>query len=169
MIWEDQVSRFYNRSTEPWLRDDSEMYSTHNESNYIVVERFIRTLKSQIYNHMIAVSKNMYIDRLDKIVDKYNKTYHGVIKMQPADLEPGTQNDYGVQHNDKDFKFKVGDQVRTSTYKDIFAKEVLVTKEIKNTVPWTYVIRDLNNKDMAGIFHEKSCGRPAKQKPGLKN
>ena len=71
---------------------------------------------------MIAVSTNMYTDRLDKIVDKYNKQFHGAIKMKPADVQPGTQNDYGVQHNDKDPKFKVGDQVRISTYKYIFAK-----------------------------------------------
>ena len=55
----------------PWLRDnDIEMYSTHNEGKSVVGERFIRTLKTKIYEYMTSVSKNLYIEKLDKIVNK---------------------------------------------------------------------------------------------------
>ena len=56
------------------------MYSMHNEGKSVVVERFIRTLKNKIYKYMTSISKNVYIDKLDDIVDKYNNTYHSTIK-----------------------------------------------------------------------------------------
>ena len=72
-----------------WLHDNSiEMYSTHKEGKSVVAERFMRTLKSKIYRHMTMVSKNMYLDKLDEIVDKYNKSYHITIKMKPANVKP---------------------------------------------------------------------------------
>ena len=72
-----------------WLHDNSiEMYSTHKEGKSVVAERFMRTLKSKIYRHMTMVSKNMYLDKLDEIVDKYNKSYHITIKMKPANVNP---------------------------------------------------------------------------------
>ena len=62
------------------------MYTTNNEGKSIAAERFIRTLKSKIYKHMTSISKNVYIDKLDDIVDKYNSTYHTTIKMRPIDI-----------------------------------------------------------------------------------
>ena len=59
------------------------MYSTHNEGKSVVAERFIRTLKKKTYKHMTAVSKKVYIDTLDGIINKYNNTYHRTIKMKP--------------------------------------------------------------------------------------
>ena len=99
------------------------MYSTHNEGKTVVAERFIRTLKNKIYRHMIAVSKNMYIDKLDDIVNEYNNTYHRTIKMKPIEVKNNTYIDSIKDVNDKDPKFKVGDQVRISKYRNIFAKE----------------------------------------------
>ena len=99
------------------------MYSTHNEGKTVVAERFIRTLKNKIYKHMIAVSKNMYIDKLDDIVNEYNNTYHRTIKMKPIEVKNNTYIDSIKDVNDKDPKFKVGDQVRISKYRNIFAKE----------------------------------------------
>ena len=66
--------------------------------------------------------------------------------------------------NDNDPKFKVGDHVRISKYKNIFAKgyrseELFVIKEIKNAVPWTYVINDLNDEEIIGTFYEKELQR----------
>ena len=88
-IWVDKGSEFYNASFKKWLRDnDIVMYSTHNEGKSVVAERFIRTLKSKIYKYII--SKNVYIDKLDDIVDKYNNTYHTTIKMKPIDVEYNT-------------------------------------------------------------------------------
>ena len=63
------------------------MYSTHNEGKYVIVERFIRTLKNKIYKYMTSISKNVYIDKLGDIVNKYNNTYHSTIKMKPVDLK----------------------------------------------------------------------------------
>ena len=91
------------------------MYSTNNERKSVVTERFIRTLKNKIYKYMTSVSKNVYIDKLDNIVDEYNNTYHTTIKMKPIDVKD-------KENNNKDPKFKVGDHVRISKYKNIFAK-----------------------------------------------
>ena len=104
------------------------MYSTHNEGKSVVAERFIRTLKSKIYKYMTSISKNVYIDKLDDIVDKYNNTYHTTINIKPIDVKDNTYINAD--------KFKVGDCVRISKYKNIFAKgympnwseEVFVTK-----------------------------------------
>ena len=72
-IWVDKGGEFYNNSFKKWLKDENiEMYSTHNEGKSAVAERFIRTLKSKIYKHMALISKNVYIDKLDDILDEYN-------------------------------------------------------------------------------------------------
>ena len=112
---------------------------------------------------MTGVSKNVYIDQLDGIVNEYNNTYHRTIKMKPIEVKDNTYIDSIKEVNDKDSKFKVGDHVRISKYKNIFAKgytpnwseEVFVIKEVKNTVPWTYVISHFNGEEIIGKFHEK--------------
>ena len=98
------------------------MYSIHNEGKSIVVERFIITLKNKIFKYMTSISKNVYINKLDDIVDEYNNTYHRTIKMKPVDVKDNTYIDFKKEVNDKDPKFKVGDHVRISKYKNIFAK-----------------------------------------------
>ena len=90
-IWVDKGSEFYNASFKKWLQDnDIVMYSTNNEGKSVVAERFIRTLKSKIYKHLTSISKNVYIDKLDDIVDKYNNTYHTTIKMKPINVKDNT-------------------------------------------------------------------------------
>ena len=98
------------------------MYSTHNEVKSIVAERFVRTLKSKIYKHMTAVSKNVYIDKLHDIINEYKSTYDRTIKMKPIEVKDQTDVDYSKEGNDNDLKFKIGDLVRMSKYKKIFAK-----------------------------------------------
>ena len=71
---------------------------------------------------MTSVLKNLYIDRLDDIVNRYNNTYHSTIKIKPVDVKSNTYIDSSKEINDKDPKFKVGDIVRISKYKNIFAK-----------------------------------------------
>ena len=79
-IWVDKGSKFYNAFFKKWLRDnDIVMYSTHNEAKSVVAERFIRTLKSKIYKYMTSISKNVYINKSDDIVNEYNNTYHATI------------------------------------------------------------------------------------------
>ena len=99
------------------------MYSTNNEGKSVVSERFIRTLKSKIYKYITSMSKNVYIDKLDDIVNEYNNTYHTTIKMKPTDVKDNTYINTDKETNDKDPKFKVGDPVRISKYKTIFAKD----------------------------------------------
>ena len=96
------------------LKDnDTEMYSTHNEG---------KSLKNKIYEHMTLISKNLYIDKLDDIVNKYKNTYHWTIKMKPIDVKDNTYFDSIKEVNYKDPKFKFNDNVRISKYKSIFAK-----------------------------------------------
>ena len=156
-IWVDKGSGFYNAYFKKWLRDnDIVMYSTHNEGKSVVAKRFIRTLKGKIYKYITSISKNVYIDKLDDIVDEYNNTYHTTIKMKPIDVKDNTYINASKEINDKDPKFKVGDHVRISKYKNIFAKgympnwseEVFVIKKVKNTILWTYVINDLNGEEI---------------------
>ena len=87
-IWVDKGSEFYNNSFLKWLKDnDIEMYSTNNEEKSVIAERFIKTLKNKIYKYMTSMSKNVYIDKLDDIVKKYNNTHHTSIKMKPDDVK----------------------------------------------------------------------------------
>ena len=112
---------------------------------------------------MTSISKNVYIDKLDDIVDEYNNTYHRIIKMKPVGVKGDTYIDFKKEVNDKYPKFKVGDHVRISEYKNISAKgytlnwpeEVFVIRKVKNTVPWTYVIHDLNGEEIIRTFYEK--------------
>ena len=163
-MWVNKGSKFYNDYFKKWLKDnDIEMYSVHNEEKSVVAERFIRTLKTKIYKYMTSVSKNVYIDKLDDIVNEYNNTYHRTIKMKPVDVKDNTYIDFKKEVNDRDPKFKVGDHVRISKYKNIIAKgytpnwseEIFVIKKVKNTVPWIYAINDPNSEKIIGIFYEK--------------
>ena len=139
------------------------MYSTNNEGKSVVAERFINTLKSKIYKYMTSISKNVFINKLDDIVYEYNNTYDTTIKMKPIDVKDNTYINTDKETNDKDPKYKVGDCVRISKYKNIFGKgytpnwseEVFVIKEVKNIVLWTYVINDLNGEEIMGTFYEK--------------
>ena len=115
------------------------MYSTYNEGKSVVAERSIRTLKNKIYKHVTAISKNVYFDVLNDIVDEYNNTHHKTIKMKPINVKSDSFAEYNEESNEKDPKFKVGDHVRISKYKNIFAKgyvpnwieEIFVAKKNK--------------------------------------
>ena len=104
------------------------MYSTHNEGKFAVAERFIRTLENKNYKYMTSISKYAFIDKLDDIVNKYNNTYVRISKYR---------------------------NVFTKVYVPNWSEEVLVTKNVKNTVPWTYAISGLNEEKTVGTFYEK--------------
>ena len=110
----DQGSEFYNKSFKDFLKiNNIEMYSTYNEGKSVVAERFVRTLKNKIFKHMTVISKNIYFDVLDDIVDKYKNTVHRTIKIKPIEVT----DDYYAEYNEdpsnkKNPKFKVGDNVR---------------------------------------------------------
>ena len=156
-IWVDQGSEFYNNNFKKWLSDNNIiMYSTYNESKSVVAERFIRTLKNKLYKHMTASGKNVYYDVLDDVVNKYNNTKHSTIKMKPIDVK-NNKRVYIDEHNENDTtkssssersRFKVGDRVRISKFKNIFAKgytpnwsrEIFIVDKINDTLPYTYNI-----------------------------
>ena len=122
-IWVDQGSEFYNKSFKDFLKiNNIEMYSTYNEQKSVVAERFIRTLKKKIFKHMLSISKNIYFDVLDDIVNKYNDTVLRTIKMKPIDVTSDSYAEYNEDSNETKSKFKVGDRVKISKYKNTFAK-----------------------------------------------
>ena len=111
---------------------------------------------------MTLISKNVYIDNLDDIVNKYDNTYHSTMEMKSANVKSNTYIDSSKEINDKNPKFKIGDNVRISKYKNVFAKgytpnwseNLFVTKKVKNTVLWTNVNNDLNGEEIVGTFYE---------------
>ena len=135
-----------------------ETYSTYNQGKSVVSERFLRALKNKIYKYMTSVSKNVYIDKLEEMVNKYNNTYHSIMTMKTFDVRSSTYSNSSKDINEKDPKFKFADIVRLSKYKNIFVKgytlnwleEVILIKDVKNTVLWAYVINDLNGEEIVG-------------------
>ena len=171
-IWVDQGSELYNNSFKHFLRIiNIEMCSTYNEGKSVAAERSIRTLKNKIFKHMAAISKNVYFDVLDDIVKKYNNTVHRTNKIKPIDVTDDFYAECNENSNKKEPKFKVGDHLRISKYKYIFAKgyapnwseEVFVISKIKNTVPWTYLVSDLNGEEITGSFMKKNCKKVIKK------
>ena len=138
------------------------MYLTYNEGKSVIAERFIRTLKNKLYKHMTATGKNVYYDVLDDIVNECNNTKHNSIIMKPIDIK-NNKRVYIDEHNVKDSRFKVGDRVRISKFKNIFAKgytpnwskEIFIVDKINDTVSCTYNIKDLNDEEIIGSFYDR--------------
>ena len=138
------------------------MYSTYNEGKSVAAERFVRTLKNKLHKHRTATAKNIYYNVLDDVVNKYNNTKHSTIKMKPIDVK-NNRRVYIDEHNEKDSKSKVGDRVRISRYKNIFAKgyasnwssEIFIVDKINDTVPYTYNLKYLNDEEIIGSFYNR--------------
>ena len=170
-IWVDHGSEFYNNKVKSFLKEnDIETYPTFNEGKSVAAERFIKTLKNKMYKHMTTIGKNVYIDVLDDIVKKYNNTVHSSIKMKPKDVTDIKYVEYSEQTNTKSPKFKVGDNVRISKHKNIFAKgyvpnwseEVFFVNKVQNTVP--HLINDLNGEEIKGSFYEQELQKTNQEK-----
>ena len=97
---------------------------------------------------MSSVSKNVYIDKLDDIVNKHNNTYSRTITIKPVNVKSNKYINSNKEINNKNPKFKIG-------YTPNWSEESFVIKKIKSTVPWTYVIYDHNEEEIVGIFYEK--------------
>ena len=172
-IWVDQGGEFYNKLLKRFLKINGiEIYPTYNEEKSVVAERFIRMLKNKIFKHMTAISKSVYLNVLDDIVNKYNNADHKTIKTKPIDV---TSDSYAKFDKDSYVtKPKFGDNVRISKYRNIFAKgytenwseEVFVVSKIKSAVPWAYVISDLNGEPIAGSFMKENCQKVVKKNFG---
>ena len=116
---------------------------------------------SSRYPNLTSIPKNVYIDKLDDIVNEYNNiSWNNQNEMKFIDVISGTHIDFDVENNDKDSKFNVGDLVRISKHKNIFTKgytpnwseEVFV---IDIWTPWTYAMQDTNGEDIVGTCYEK--------------
>ena len=149
-----------------WLQKiDIEIYSTHNGGKSIVAERFIKTLKNKIYKYRTSIWKNVYIDKLDNIINKYNNTHNSTIKAKPVDVKPSTHIESSKEFNKKDPKFKIGDIVRISKYKNIFAtgyvpnwsEEVFVIKKVKTLFLGHMLLVILKEKKFLKRFTNKNC------------
>ena len=147
------------------------MCSIHNEGKSVVAERFIRTLKNKIYKYMTSIPKNVYIKKLDNVVDEYNNIYHRTIEMKLIDVKV---IHILIQWNCiLKKKLMIGflnlrlvimlEFLSTKIFllKDLHQtpEEVFVISKIKNTVPWTYVINDLNSEEIIGTFYEKRIAK----------
>ena len=164
--WVEKGSKFYNGSMKLWLQDNNiKIYLTDNEEKSVVAERLIWIIKNKIYKYMTSISKNIYIDKFDDIVNEYNNIYHGTIKMKPIDVKDNTYINISKELNDNDPKFKVGDHVRISKYKNILAEgytpnwseEVFVIKEIKIQFHRHMLLIILMMKKLLKHFMKKNC------------
>ena len=114
----------------------------------------------------------MYIDKLAGKANKHNNTYHITVKVKPSDLTASRNIDFNKENNKQYPKFEIGGHVRISKYKNIFArkgyisncsKDTFVTEIVKNTVPWTYVISNLNGEVIPVTFYEKELQKKKKK------
>ena len=152
--------------------NNGEMYSSYNEGKSVIAERFIRTLKNKIFKHMTAISKNVYFDVLDDIVNKNNNTVHRTIKMKPIDVTSGSYAEYNEGFNKKILNLKLVTVLEFQNTKTFFAKryalnwseDAFVVSGVKNTVPLTYVVSDFNGKKIIGSFYEKELQKTSQGK-----
>jgi len=170
-LWVDEGKEFYNKKFESFLNKNKiNIYHTFNEGKAVVIERFNRSLKRIMWKYFTANNTYTYLDNLQDMVDKYNKTKHSSIKMTPTEasknLNKGTVyfNLYGDLKIPKSkTKFKIGDRVRLSKLKRHFEKgytpnwteEIFIIYKINNTNPRTYTIKDLNDEIIQGSFYEQ--------------
>ena len=123
---------------------------------------------------MNSVSKHVYIYKLDDIVNEYNNAYHSTIKVKPVDVKSNTYINFSKQINDEDSKFKIGDIVRISKYKNVFAKgyvpswseEIFVITKVLSRGHMLLVI--LKSKKLLDIFMKKNCNKQTKKSLELK-
>ena len=121
------------------------MESTHNDEKSVVAERFIRILKNKTCNYLTSISKKMYIEKIDDVVDKYNNTYLIAIEMKSVDAKLSAYIESLVKK--LMIKIKIGDVIRISIYKNIsvrlysnWSAEVFLTKQVKKTLCYEHML-----------------------------
>ena len=171
-LWTDKGTEFYNSTFKDFLKENGiTLYSTQNVEKSSVIERFNRTLKSEMFKQFTIQNNTIYTEILPKIVEEYNKRYHNTVKMTPKEASKKTNesiaylNSYhsGAPQRLKKPYFKIGDKVRISKYRGIFDKsykgnwseELFIINKIQPTVPITYKIKDLLGEDIKGSFYQQ--------------
>ena len=169
-LWVDEGKEFYNNILSPILNKyDIEIYSTHNDEKCSVIERWNRTIKTQLWKYFSANGTYKYVDILQALVDKYNNTRHRSIGISPVEARKPENHDrvfkklyFKKLKKRTDPIFEVGDQVRITVKKNIFEKgyainwsnKIYIIAEVKNTVPPTYKIKDDRGTILEGTFYE---------------
>lgn len=170
----DQGKEFTSGKFRKFMKDNGIIYNTTNnpDTKAAICERSIRSLKSRIFKYLTHTNSLTFIDKLDDFVKAYNSSYHSTIKMAPIDVND--RNILQVYENITDSqrlpkknkkkrsKVKVGDYVRISKFKNVFAKgylknyteEVFKVKVVVRRNPIVYRLVDLNNEEIKGIFYE---------------
>jgi len=177
-IWVDEGKEFYNKYMNEWLKEnDITRYSTHGEHKSVVAERWNRTLKANMWKRFTAENTRNWIDMIDKLVYEYNNTKHRTIKMTPTEASK-KENEETVFENiniplkiKNIQKFKVGDTVRISRIKGLFEKgylpnwseEIYTVCEVKNTVPFTYILKDTSGDIISGSFYNEELQKASQE------
>ena len=171
-IWVDKGSEFYNRSMKSWLeKNDIEMYSVHNEGKSVITEKIFRNLKSKIYKYMTSVSRNVCIDKLDDIVNKYNNTFHSAIKMKPIDVKSNTYID---SHEDPNLKLVILLEYQNieiflqKVTLQINLKRFLWLKKLKILCRRHILLMILTEKKLLELFTKTNCKIQIKKNLELK-
>ena len=147
-----------------WLeKNDLEIYSTHNKRKSVITERFFRNLKNKIYKYITSISKNVYVDKIDYIVNQYNDMYYNTTKMQLVGVKSSTYINSSKEINREDPKFKIGYIVRIPKYKNIFAKiyvpnwskDICVIKKLKTLSRGHMLLAILTEKKLLKRFPKK--------------
>ena len=174
-MWVDKGKEFYNKDVKELI----ELYSTENEEKSSVFERWIRTMKENMWKYFTTNSMSVYINVLPGLVREYNNTRHSSIKMTPVKASK-IENEIRVWRNlypkhleirDIKPKFSIGDKVRISKKKKTFEKgyttrwteEIFTIVEVKHTLPVTYKIADLNGEEILGTFYEPELQKTSQQ------
>ena len=153
----------YNSLIQKWLDDNNILiYSTHNKGKSVVAERFIRTLKGKIYRKITGNDSQSYLGYLNKLLDENNNNYRYFTGKRPihADYSALTQE---IESSHKTPKFKIGDRVRITKYRNFvrkvytknWAREIFVIDCVLKTNPWAYRTKDSNREKVKINFYEK--------------
>ena len=180
-LWTDKGSEFISKHFKEFLKKNNIMlYHTQNEEKSSIVERWNKTMKNKIWKMFSANNNTVYWDKLDKLVDDYNNTYHSSIKMTPTEASK-KENEKKVFTNlyedeiylkPKKPKFSIDDKVRISKFKRrVFDKgytpnwteEVFVVDHVMPTKPVTYNVADLLGEKVEGSFYEKELQKAKQQ------
>ena len=174
-LWTDKGTEFKNKDVKKLI----EIYSTENEEKSSIVERWIRTMKEKMWKYFTDNNTYNYINVLPDLVKDYNNTVHSSTKLTPIDaskkkneltvwrnLYPDRYKKYNITP-----KFSVGDEVRITKKKKVFEKgyttrwteEIFTIKEIRDTNPITYILKDLNDKEIKGTFYEPELQKTEQQ------
>ena len=183
-LWVDQGSEFYNSNVKDWCKEHNiTMYSVYGHAKSAMVERFNRTLKTNLYKQFYANRSKEWVKILPDVINTYNNTEHSSIKMTPKKAHNlkddeikylyNYQNKRNPKQNDHPAKFKVGDYVRVNRKKGTFEKgyeqgwttEIFKIFKSLDTIPWTYNIEDLKGRKYDGGFYEQEL-QLTQQKPG---